>query len=47
MFGSATFTMVTSISSMNVPRQTASSGSHLRMAITSLPAQSEPCTAQR
>ncbi len=31
MSGSATFTIVTSISSMNVPRQTVISGNHLRM----------------
>src|SRR3954471_3640603 len=31
MSGRATFTMVTSISSMNVPRQTVTSGNHLRM----------------
>ncbi len=31
MSGSATFTMVTSTSSMNVPRQTATSGAHLRI----------------
>jgi hypothetical protein len=31
MSGSATLTMVTSISSMNVPRQTVMSGNHLRM----------------
>ncbi len=34
MSGSATFTIVTSISSMNVPEQTATSGHHLRMAGT-------------
>ncbi|MCW2918952.1 MAG: hypothetical protein JWN52_7020 [Actinomycetia bacterium] len=33
MSGRATFTIVTSISSMNVPRQTVISGSHLRMSI--------------
>ena len=31
MSGSATFTMVTSTSSMNVPRQTATRGAHLRI----------------
>ncbi len=32
MCGSATFTMVTSTSSMNVPRQTAARGAHVRIA---------------
>ena len=37
MSGRATFTIVTSMSSMKVPRQTVISGSHLRMSILSLP----------
>ena len=37
MSGSATFTIVTSMSSMNVPRHTVISGSHLRIGISSSP----------
>ena len=35
MLGSATFTMVTSMSSMKLPRHTATSGNHLRMELFS------------